>query len=169
MCYVWTLMVPDHTAFQVLALGGVVPEVKCFWRWPLHMTPREGSGSLSMQPVGCTQWCSSDNQYFENGRSKDERLISYSIKPQLPNSATASLITIKIRLHLFRIHLTGAKNGFYMYQLQRIRKKYASHKLLIMSTPIYQTVKDILDAFICLTRALYLPRINENVQDTSKT
>ena len=34
------------------------------WNWsallrrPLHAMPREGSGSLSMHPVRCTQWCS---------------------------------------------------------------------------------------------------------------
>ena len=26
--------------------------------------PREGSGSLSMQPVGCTSWCSTDTDYM---------------------------------------------------------------------------------------------------------
>ena len=50
-----TLMTPDHTTFQ-LCLGSS-------WNWsakPKHGMPREGSGLSCMQPIGCTQWCSTD-------------------------------------------------------------------------------------------------------------
>ena len=42
------------------ALGRVTPELVGLPGKAKHGTPREGSGSLSMQPVGCTPWCSTD-------------------------------------------------------------------------------------------------------------
>ena len=45
---VMTIMTPDHTSFQV----GLSRN------WSVY---REGFGSLSLQPVDCTPWCSTDD------------------------------------------------------------------------------------------------------------
>ena len=41
--------------------GGIALKIHTFsFSFSLRVTPREGSGSMSMQPVGCTLWCSTD-------------------------------------------------------------------------------------------------------------
>ena len=46
------------TSSRCAALGMVEPELVGLRGRPLHGTPRECSGSLSMLPVGYTPWCS---------------------------------------------------------------------------------------------------------------
>ena len=53
----------DAGAFPVCVgavLGRVEPELVGLPGKTYHGTPREGFGSSSMQPVGCTPWCSTD-------------------------------------------------------------------------------------------------------------
>ena len=55
-----TLITPDRPPSRCAVLGRVEPELVGLPGKAKHGTPREGSGSLSMQPVGCTPWCSTD-------------------------------------------------------------------------------------------------------------
>ena len=41
-------------------MGRVEPDLVDISDRPYHGTPREGSDTLSMQPVGYTPWCSTD-------------------------------------------------------------------------------------------------------------
>ena len=50
-------MTPDHTIIQVRSLGNVESELVGL---PGKALAQEDSGSLSMQPVGYTPWCSTD-------------------------------------------------------------------------------------------------------------
>ena len=53
-------MTPDHTTIHCGAVVQVELEMVSLPGNSSHRSPREGSGSLSMQPVGCTLWCSTD-------------------------------------------------------------------------------------------------------------
>ena len=52
-----TQLTPDHTPFRYVTQGRVE---SVFRGRSQHGTPREASGSMSMQPVVCTPWCSTD-------------------------------------------------------------------------------------------------------------
>ena len=58
-CDMMTPITPDHTIFQVCNSGSS-RDWSVFLGRPKHGTPHEGFGSLSLQPVGYTPWCSMD-------------------------------------------------------------------------------------------------------------
>ena len=56
-----TLMAPGRTAIQVRSAGGGRAGIRRLLGKALTFgMPQEGSGSVSMQPVGCTLWYSTD-------------------------------------------------------------------------------------------------------------
>ena len=56
-CKVYTL-ITHHAGAQLWV--GSSRNWSVFLEWPYHGTSRKGSGSLSMQPFGCTPCCSSE-------------------------------------------------------------------------------------------------------------
>ena len=76
-CVVKILMIPDHIAFQIVGLGRIEPELVGLQGRPYLGTPREGSGSLSRQPVECTQWCSTDESEDVEEEDATFKYLSY--------------------------------------------------------------------------------------------
>ena len=71
----------------------------------LHGTPREGSGSLSMQPVGCTPWCSTD------------ALLIVEQRHRLHLSSTVYVPALSLTLAAMHVLHNGIANEIKEYQL----------------------------------------------------
>ena len=61
VCEVKTLVTPDQTAVQVSSSGYGRAGIGWSSMEGLNMGRHEKTGSLSMQPVGCTPWSSTDD------------------------------------------------------------------------------------------------------------
>ena len=57
-----SLMAPDHSAIHVRSSWSSL-NWSVFLGKPNYEMPRESSGSLSIQPLSCTPWCSADTQF----------------------------------------------------------------------------------------------------------
>ena len=76
-----------------------------------HGTPREGSGSLSMQPVGCTPWCSTDaRMLLALGRSlmHNEKRMGPNMEPcRMPHLIFVMKMNSCLLIHIDSVHINS--------------------------------------------------------------
>ena len=94
MCEEGKLMARDAPS-MCASLGRVESELAAFPGRPQHGTPREGSGLLSMQPVGFTPRCSTEAHLSKEG------LTMYRPAKFLTMYRPAKILTMPLAISLY--------------------------------------------------------------------